>query len=202
MTITSPIYSSPSIYRSVMRGLYGPQIDERYRVVDRRIPDGARVVELCCGCGYLYERFLRKRGIDYFGIDLLPAMTSRLRKLGARVVQGDVLRAELPPADYTIMLGSLYHFHPVEARVLRRMAAHGAGLVLEPISNFSQSGNTLIRLLARGASFIGGTSSGFRLTSSRLDEVLREAGVQVRVREDVLDGQYRLAIFDGREGAL
>ena len=183
-----------------MRGLYGSQMDERYRIVDRWIPDGARVVELCCGCGYLYERYLRQRGIDYFGIDLLPAMTRRLRKLGARVVQGDVLSAELPPADYTIMLGSLYHFHPVEARVIRRMAAHGRGLILEPISNFSQSTNPLIRLLARWASFIGGTNSSFRLTSARLDAVLHEAGVRVHASEEVLEGQYRLAVFNAAGG--
>ena len=195
MPVTSPIYWSPFLYRTTMRALYGPQLEERYRVVDRLIPDGASVVELCCGCGYLYERYLRQRGVDYFGIDLLPAMMSRLRKMGARVEKGDVANANLPTADYAIMLGSLYHFHPGEARILQRMAACGTGIILEPISNLSQSTNPVIRLLARSASFIGGTSSDFRLTPDRMDEVTRTSGVRVQRSEDVLDGQYRLTIF-------
>ena len=199
MPITSPIYWSPFVYRAAMRALYGAQLEERYRVVDRLIPDGARVVELCCGCGYLYERYLKKRGVDYFGIDLLPAMMSRLRKMGARVEKGDVASAALPSSDFAIMLGSLYHFHPEEARILRRMAASGTGILLEPISNLSQSSNPLIRLLARSASFIGGTSSDFRITPSRMDEVVRSSGVRVQHSEDVLDGQYRLTIFTAPE---
>jgi hypothetical protein len=201
MPVTSPIYWSPFLYRTVMRALYGAQLEERYRVVDRLIPDGARVVELCCGCGYLYERYLRSRGIDYFGIDLLPAMMRRLRRMGARVEQGDVATAALPPADYTIMLGSLYHFHPREAHLLRRMAANGTGIVLEPISNLSQSTNPVIQLLARSASFIGGTSSEFRLNSVRVDEVVRAAGVRVLTSEDVLEAQYRLIVFTSAEAA-
>ena len=199
MTFTSPIYWSPFLYRTAMRGLYGPQLEKRYRIVDRLIPDGARVVELCCGCGYLYEHYLLRRGIEYFGIDLLPAMTRRLRKMGARVGQGDVASAALPPADFTIMLGSLYHFHPTEAHILQRMAVTGTGIVLEPISNLSLSTNPVIRLLARSASFIGGTSSDFRLTPARMDEVTRASGVRVQRSEDVLAGQYRLTIFTAAE---
>lgn len=195
MALTSPIYWSPRIYRAVMRALYGSELEERYRTVDRLIPDGSRVVELCCGCGYLYEHYLRHRRIDYLGLDLLPAMMSRLRKMGARVEAVDVVKGVVPNGDYVIMLGSLYHFHPQEACILRKMAASGTGIVLEPTQNLSQSTNCMIRLLARSMSFISGTSSAYRLTSARMDEVIAEAGVHVISTTEVLHGQYRLTVF-------
>lgn len=196
MAFTSPIYWSPAIYRAVMRGLYGAQLEERYRAVDRLIPDGARVVELCCGCGYLYEHYLRQRSIDYLGLDLLPAMMSRLRKLGAHVEAIDVATGVVPAGDYVIMLGSLYHFHPQEACILRKMAASGTGIVLEPTQNLSQSNNRMIRFLARSMSFISGTRSDYRLTSDRMDEVIAEAGVRILSTSEVLNGQYRLTLFE------
>lgn len=196
MAFTSPIYWSPAIYRAVMRGLYGAQLEERYRAVDRLIPDGARVVELCCGCGYLYEHYLRQRRIDYLGLDLLPAMMSRLRKLGAHVEAIDVATGVVPAGDYVIMLGSLYHFHPQEACILRKMAASGTGIVLEPTQNLSQSNNRMIRFLARSMSFISGTRSDYRLTSDRMDEVIAEAGVRILSTSEVLNGQYRLTLFE------
>ncbi len=198
MAWTSPIYWSPLLYRTTMRLLYGGALEERYQVVDRLIPDGARVTELCCGCGYLYEFHLNARGIRYIGLDLLPAMTSRLRAIGARVEQADVASAPVPPADYVVMLGSLYHFHPNEAAILSKMAGAGTGIVLEPIQNLSQSGNFLVRLLARSMSFISGTSSHFRLSGARMDEVLALAGVEVVSSTDVLAGQYRLTVFRQR----
>ena len=199
MAITSPIYWHPWLYRTTMRALYGPQLEERYRVVDRLIPDGAKVVELCCGCGFLYEHYLRRRGISYHGLDLLPAMMSRLRRMGAHVEQADVATAPVPPADFVLMLGSLYHFHPDEARILQSMAGSGTGIVLEPISNLSQSANPMIRLAARSLSYIGGTRSDFRLTGARMDAVVAASGVRVLRSEDVLDAQYRLVVFEKGE---
>jgi hypothetical protein len=196
MAITSPIYWSPTVYRLAMRALYGGKLEERYRVVDRLVPDGARVVELCCGCGYLYEHYLRHRQIEYLGLDLLPRMTRRLQRLGAHVEVADVGQsAALPQADFLLMLGSLYHFHPNEACILRKMAQSGTGIVLEPMQNLSQSSNPMIRLLARSMSFISGTSSDYRLTPQRMEEVLDAAGVRVISSETVVDGQYRLTVF-------
>ena len=195
MRITSPLYWSGGIYRTVMRLLYGAQFDERYAVVSRLIPDGARVVELCCGCGYLYENFLRRRRIDYLGIDLLPQMIRRLQRLGARVEAANVASAEVPPADFVLMLGSLYHFHPNEACILRKMAQSGTGIVLEPVANLSQSTNPMIRLLARTMSSIPGTNSAYRLTAERFETVLKDAGVEVVSSERVLNAKYALTIF-------
>ena len=195
MPLTSPIYWSPWIYRATMRALYGAELDERYRVVDRLVPDGARVVELCCGCGYLYEHFLRKRAVHYYGIDLLPRMTSRLRQLGARVEQADVMQAAVPAADYVLMLGSLYHFHPHESRLLRKMAGSGIGIVIEPVRNRAQDSRRFVRLVAQALTFISGTRSDYRLTPERFEAVLAEADLQILHREEPLGGRYRLAMF-------
>jgi SAM-dependent methyltransferase len=93
LTLTSPLYWSPWVYRLVMRALYGRAYDERYRVIADLVPDGSHVVDLCCGCGYLYTAFLAQRGIAYTGVDLLPAMTRVLRQRPVRLVHGPSKRA-------------------------------------------------------------------------------------------------------------
>lgn len=161
----------------------------------RLILDRASVVELCCGCGYLYEYILCHCGADYLGIDLLLRVTSRLREPGARVERADISTAPIPPADVILMLGALYHFYPNESALLCKMAASGTGIVLEPVRNVSQSANPLLRLTARSMSFISGTSSHVRLTPERMDAAVAESGVEVLSPEDVLGGRYRLTVF-------
>jgi len=180
-----------------MRMLYRGAYHERYAVVARLVPEGARVVEFCCGCGYLYEKFLAGKRVEYLGVDLLPRMLGRLRKLGARVVAGNLLEMPAPEADFCVMLGSLYHFHPHEAKVLAAMARSGRAILLEPVLNYSVSGNRLKRWLGQGLSFIGSTSSSYRLTSSRLDELLALAEFEILSDQRVLNGKYRLVEFRG-----
>jgi Methyltransferase domain len=197
VTLTSPLYWSPWVYRLVMRALYGRAYDERYRVVADLVPDGSHVVDLCCGCGYLYTEFLAKRGIAYTGVDLLPAMTRVLRQRPVQLVHGGVLDlVTLPTGDICLMLGSLYHFHPREADVLCRMAASAPrALLLEPVKNLNQSASRTVRLLSGAATYIGGTRSSYRLDSARLDAVLAQAGVPVYSDRRVLGGRYRLVEF-------
>jgi len=194
---TSLLYWSPWAYRLVMRARYGHAYDERYRVVADLVPDGSHVVDLCCGCGYLYTKFLARRGIAYTGVDLLPAMTRVLRQRPVRLVHGGVLDlATLPTGDVCVMLGSLYHFHPREADVLRRMVASAPrALLLEPVENLAQSASATLSVLGGAATYIRGTQSSYRLDSARLDAVLAQAGVRVHGDRRVLGGRYRLVEF-------
>jgi Methyltransferase domain len=195
MRWVSPIYWSPFLYRMVMRLLYGRAYQERYKAVARLIPDRAIVVELCCGCGYLYEKFLRQRQIDYLGIDLLPQMVGRLRRLGAKVWVGDVLTMDVPSGEVCVMLGSLYHFHPNEEQVLAIMARSDRAILLEPVRNLSAGGYPLVRLVGKYLSYIGETTSSYRLNSDQLNILLYSPQWRVLSDHLVLSGKYRLVEF-------
>jgi hypothetical protein len=182
-----------------MRLLRGRDLESRYWSVADLIPTGASVVELCCGCGYLYEKFLRGRVSGYLGIDLLPSMLARLQRRGVPVRCANVLETEIPAADYIVMLGSLYHFREHASEVISRMARSGTGIVLEPVHNLSQSRCALVKQLACAMSFIGGTSSDFRFDEESLAEAFRRADVTVLRRENVLGGSYVLHVFKLRK---
>ncbi|QWE22953.1 class I SAM-dependent methyltransferase [Polynucleobacter sp. AP-Jannik-300A-C4] len=179
-----------------MRLLYGRNYVKRYRLVSRLLPDKCSVVELCCGCGYLYEKFLATRGIRYVGVDMLERMLKKLKSMGVKTVAGDALFVEIEKADYCIMLGSLYHFFPKEDLLLQRMTRLGQkAILLEPIINYTHSSNFLIAYISRILSYIKGTSSSERINSEMLDVILMRAGVTVLLDKVVLDGFYRLIIF-------
>ncbi len=181
-----------------MRLLYIGTYHERYEAVARRVPEGASVVEFCCGCGYLYEKFLAQKHVGYIGVDLLPRMLSRLRKLGVPVIAGDLLSMQTPAADICVMLGSLYHFHPKEGVLLGAMARSGRAILLEPVKNHSFDGNPISRWLGQALSYIGDTSSSYRLTPDALDALLAEGGVEVIFDTLILGGKYRLVEFRKR----
>src|SRR5262245_42868954 len=89
-----------------MRVLYGRAYDERYRVVADLVQDGSHVVDLCCGCGYLYTAFLAQRGIAYTGVDLLPAMTRAARARRRARPRHASHRRHLPDAWLAISFSS------------------------------------------------------------------------------------------------
>ena len=58
MSQTSLIYRNAALYEAIMRMLYGRHYRDRLAAVAAQVPNGATVVELCCGPGTLYERHL------------------------------------------------------------------------------------------------------------------------------------------------
>src|SRR5713101_6712621 len=62
---SSLIYSHASIYEAVMRALYGRGYDERFRAVAELIAEGSSVLDVCCGPGTLFHRYLKTKGVHY-----------------------------------------------------------------------------------------------------------------------------------------
>jgi SAM-dependent methyltransferase len=149
---TSLVYQSATLYDLVMRLLYGWHHADRDRAIAALIHDGASVVDLCCGPGFLYERHLRRKGVDYLGLDINPRFIRRVARLGARAQVRDLRRDEpLPEADFIVMQASLYQFLPDVAPVLARMraAARHSVIVAEPIRNLATGRVPLVSALAR-----------------------------------------------------
>ena len=79
---TSLIYRSAAGYELVMRALYGRHYAARMRAVAAQVPDGAAVLELCCGPGTLYTHYLRGHVSAYIGLDLNQRFVAQLREQG------------------------------------------------------------------------------------------------------------------------
>ncbi|MFH8369735.1 class I SAM-dependent methyltransferase [Streptomyces sp. NPDC018031] len=106
-------------------------------------PDGARVLDLCCGAG-VFTVPLARRGFEVTGVDRSPAMLDRARKLSAdagaaaRYVRSDVLEYSEPGA-FDVVLNMFtsfgYFADPADnARVLSTMhgcLAPGGTLLLD-----------------------------------------------------------------------
>ncbi len=147
LTHKSPVYWTATGYELVMRGLYGQALDETYARVAAHIPDGASVVDLCCGTAQLFTNHLRARGCDYLGLDFNAQFVFRNRRLGIRSRFFDVLQDSIPEADYVTMVSSLYHFRKHADAIVDRMrkAARKGVVISEPVHNWSSRSSLLGR---------------------------------------------------------
>ncbi len=173
---TSLIYRNAHVYELLMRALYGRHYAARMRSVAEQVPRGASVLELCCGPGTLYKRYLRDRVDGYIGLDLNPGFVARLRREGIDARRFDLADADhrLPPADVVIIQASLYHFLPDAAALIDRMLAAARQLVVvsEPIRNLSSSGLPLVGQLGRRAADPGVGGHEQRFDERGLDELM------------------------------
>ena len=111
---TSLVYRSAVGYELLMRALYGRYYTDRMRAVAGEVPDGSSVLELCCGPGTLYLRYLRARTRRYVGIDVNARFVAQLQRRGVDARRLDLAAGAdpLPDADAVILQASLYHFLP------------------------------------------------------------------------------------------
>jgi SAM-dependent methyltransferase len=140
---TSLIYRSSVGYELLMLALYGRHYSARMRAVAAEVPDGASVLELCCGPGTLYLRYLRGRVGGYVGIDVNSRFVEQLGRRGVAANRLDLATDDepLPVADAVILQASLYHFLPEPQRIVDRMlvAARDRVIVSEPVRNLASS---------------------------------------------------------------
>ena len=191
---TSLVYRTAAGYELVMRALYGRHYSDRLRAVAAEVPYGSSVLELCCGPGTLYTRFLRARVSSYVGLDINERFVYLLRRQGvdARVADLAGSNEPLPPADVALIQASLYLFLPRAEPIVDRMlaAASDRVVVSEPIRNLASSANPLIRTLGRRAADPGAGGGGRRFTEDTLDALVD------RYRELVIESRL---IPGGRE---
>jgi SAM-dependent methyltransferase len=189
----SLVYRSAAGYELVMRALYGRHYTDRLRAVADEVPAGSSVLELCCGPGTLYTRFLRARVHTYAGLDVNERFVGALRRHGVDGRVADLARSEpLPGADVVLMQASLYHFLPHAERIVDRMLAAASDRVIisEPVRNLASSANPVLGLLGRRAADPGVGGGERRFTEETLDALI------ARYRELVLK---EFSIPGGRE---
>ncbi len=179
----SLIYRSPRLYETAIRVLYGRSYDARYRALAALIPDNSAVVELCCGPGALYTRYLRSKVAQYVGLDLNPIFIEHIRRHGGDGHLWDVRSDRpLPGAQYVIMQASLYQFLPDSAEaVVGRMidAATEEVIVAEPIRNLTAGRSTFAGILAWLAD-PGTGPQPHRFTEATLDRFFEGHATRIR----------------------
>lgn len=173
---TSLIYRSATGYELLMRTLYGRHYAERMRAVADQVPDGASVLECCCGPGTLYRRHLQGRTSAYIGLDVNRGFVTALQREGVDARMQDLSDAgvPLPQADVVIIQASLYHFLPRPENVVERMleAARERVIIAEPIRNLSSSRLPVVGLLGRRAADPGVGGHQDRFDEHSLDALM------------------------------
>lgn len=195
------IYSNRLIYQLLMRFLYRRgSYKARYEMIAPLVPEGACVVEVCCGDCYLFERYLKTKGVRYIGLDVSEPFVRAARRQGIDARSFDVWRDELPHAQVVIMQASLYQFIQDAQMVLKRLldAADGRLIIAEPIQTFSTSHNRLVSQLSRWLTRPANAPEGY--TGDRFNEsALRSLFSQVPFLSEVLivpGGSELIGVFD------
>lgn len=169
---TGVVYRNRFFYEAVMLVLYGPHYLERSRTIASLIPPGSSVVDLCCGPGTLYTRYLRRKDVRYTGLDMNGGFIEEVRRGGACGIVCDVAaRSAFPKADYVVMQASLYHFLPDPSPIVNRMMEAAGRLVViaEPIRNLSDSSIPAVASVARAMSNPGTGPPVRHFTEQTLD---------------------------------
>jgi SAM-dependent methyltransferase len=192
---SSLIYSNAAVYETVMRALYGCGYADRFCSVAELISEGSTVLDVCCGPGTLFHRYLKTKRVHYTGLDINRHFIERLSAGGATGLIWNLNETRpLPRAEYVIMQGSLYHFLPEASSVIERMiaAAERQVVIAEPIRNVAESGTFLLAFFARKLTNPGTGDQPNRFNEARLDALMD------RYRTAAHDVQSRL-IACGRE---
>jgi SAM-dependent methyltransferase len=196
---TSVIYRNRITYELLMRALYGRYYTARFRAIAELIPDGATVVDVCCGPATLYTRYLRKKSVDYLGLDINDRFIGRLNEAGGRGEVRDLHdNRPLPEANFVIMQASLYHFLPEARPVIDRMlAAAGSQVIIaEPVRNMATSDNQVLATLGRRLTNPGNGAQALRFTEARLDELFREYAPRVVRQSLIAGGREKLYVLN------
>ena len=185
-----------------MRVLYGRHYEDRMRAVADEVPPGASVLELCCGPGTLYQRYLRERVSSYVGCDLNPRFVRELRAQGvdARALDLAAVGEPLPSAQVAIIQASLYHFLPDAAGLVERMldAAQDRVIISEPIRNLASSGLPLVGALGRRAADPGAGGHEQRFNEETLEELMGRFRQRVLKAFPIPGGREKVYVLDAR----
>lgn len=192
------IYRTAIGYELTMRTLYGRHYHAHYEAIADLIKPFSTVLELCCGPGTLYRRYLRFKGVSYTGFDMNARFVKKLREDGAKAEVRDLAAQEpLPVSEFVIMQASLYHFLPDSEPILKRMkAATGKALIIsEPVHNLTTSRSRLLRTVSARLTDAGNGRQPYRFTEKSLDQLFANLGWEPTTTFLVAGGREKVYLF-------
>lgn len=188
---TGFLYWHPLLYQSFMRILYGGDFHSRYEIISDLLPDHVSVVDICCGDCYI-SNFLKKKNIDYLGLDLNPKFVQHALKRGIKTRLFDVKNSTIPRADYIVMQGSLYQFAPNHRLILDRLfsAANKAVIISETVENIASYQNSILSFLGHLATKVNGEDFSHRFSKQEALDLFHEYNAslikEVRYGKDLI----------------
>ncbi|HEX4363410.1 MAG TPA: class I SAM-dependent methyltransferase [Solirubrobacteraceae bacterium] len=195
----SLVYRSAWGYGLAMRVLYGRYYAARDAAVAAHIPDGASVLELCCGPARLYLHELNGRVGSYAALDASQRFVQRLLSRGVDARCADVARAELPVADVVVMQASLYHFMPEAEAMIRRMraASRMSTIIAEPVRNLASSRLGIVARLGAGGAATQQGAQSQRFDEDSLHTLMERFGDAVVSSEPIPGGREHVYVLSG-----
>lgn len=182
-----------------MRVLYGRYYASRYQEIAALVPEGATVLELCCGPAQLYRQYLRSKKVEYRGLDINPRFIKQLQSENGNGQVWDLTEnKELPSADYVLMQASLYHFLPDTQPIVDRMleAARRQVIIAEPIRNLSSSSVALVRHIARNLTRVADGDHSGRFTEQTLDQFFSSYRSQIDRSFLIAGGREKIYVLN------
>jgi len=190
-------YSNSRFYHSMMAITYRHHWAERFRAVAEWIPDGAEVLDVCCGDGSLVEHLPPK--VSYRGLDRSSAFVRAAGKRGRKVEWFDICSQSLPKSEVVICQVSLYQFYPLLDQMLARLfeAATQRLIVSESVWSLTRSKIPLVAPLIAWAMRTNDLSDGyFRFTPDELDRLFASYRPFLRYKGIICGGLDRLFVLD------
>ena len=169
------IYKHAWLYQLAMRILYRGDYGKKYELVAEQVPEGASVVDLCCGDCQIYP-LLKRKGCDYIGLDINPSFVQWGRDKGIEVRLWDVEAMDIPEADVICIQSALYHFIPHDKKLLERMLSKARKRVIisEPVDNWTQIALKPLHRVAIMLTQVSGKSFAKRHNEESLAALLKD----------------------------
>jgi len=193
----SLFYSNSRLYHLLMAITYRHHWAERFRAVAEWVPDGAQVLDVCCGDGSLVEHLPPK--VSYRGLDRNSMFIRNARKRGRTVELFDFCSESLPKSEVVICQVSLYQFYPLLDQTLARLfdAATQRLIVSESVWSLTRSKIPLVAPFIAWAMRTNDLSDGyFRFTPEELDRLFASYRPFLRYRGSICGGLDRLFVLD------
>jgi trans-aconitate methyltransferase len=158
------------------------------------LPENVTVVDVCCGDCSL-SSFLRKKNIDYLGIDLNHKFIKDAIKRGIKAKNFNVQDQLIPAADYIIIQDSLYQFIPHHRQMIEKLfsAAKVGVIISEPVLNVASSRNRLFVFLAKLTTKVDGHEFPYRFTKENLLDLFNE--YKVGSIKEIKGGRDLIGVF-------
>lgn len=190
-------YANSRVYHLLMAITYRHHRAERFRAVAEWVPEGAQVLDVCCGDGSLAEHL--PPNVSYRGLDNSRAFLRTARRRGRPVERFDVCSESLPLSQVVICQVSLYQFYPLVDQMLARLfeAATQRLIVSESVWSLTRSNLPLVAPLIAWAMRANDLSDGyFRFTPEELDRLFAAYGQFRRYQGSICGGLDRLFVLD------
>ena len=190
-------YANSRFYHTLMGMTYGRHRGERFRAVAEWVPDGAEVLDVCCGDGALLEHL--PANVRYRGLDRSAAFLRTARQRGRPVEWFDACSQSLPKSEVVVCQVSLYQFYPRAEQMLARLfeAATRRLIVSESVWSLTRSKLPLVAPVIAWAMRANDWSDGyFRFSPEDLDRLFAGYAPSLRHRAAICGGKDRLFVLD------